>query len=126
MNRRMLIAEEDHHYNTLLVNFFSKNNYDIVSVFDGDSVIESFKEHVFDLAVVNFNLPGKQGDEIMQTVNRELIETPIIIITADDSIETERVIRSYGPAYLFIKPFCMDNMNKVITRIFSQKKANDV
>ena len=123
MNRRVLIAEDDHYYHTLLVNFFNNNSYETVPVFNGDSVIELFIESSFDLAIINFNLPGKKGDEIMRIVNKELIETPIIIITEDDSIEKERFIRSYGPAYLFIKPFSMYNMGKVITRIFAKEKA---
>jgi two-component system response regulator (stage 0 sporulation protein F) len=123
MNRRVLIAEDDHYYHNLLLNFFKKFNYEIVPVFNGDSVIELFVESTFDLALINFNLPGKKVEEIMQMVNRELIETPIIITTTDDSIETERVIRSYGPAYLFIKPFSIDNMKKVITQIFSKETA---
>lgn len=121
MNKRVLIAEDDHFYRKFLIEAFDKYNYKIVTAIDGNDASKYILEGIFDLIVLDFHLPGKMGDEIMREIDDKGIDTPVIVITADDSIETEREIRSFGPAYLFIKPFIIKDMRKVVKKIFAQK-----
>lgn len=122
MNKRVLIAEDDHFYRKLLIDVFDKYNYRIVTAIDGNDASEFLNEGLFDLIILDFHLPGKMGDEILREIEDKSIDAPVIVITADDTIETEREIRSFGPAYLFIKPFVISDMRKVVKKIFAQKE----
>ena len=122
MNKRVLIAEDDHFYRKLLIDVFDKFNYEIVTAIDGNDALRFLNEGFFDLLVLDFHLPGKMGDEILREIEDGSIDVPVIVITADDTIETEREIRSFGPAYLFIKPFAINDMRKVVKKIFAHKE----
>jgi len=122
MNKRVLIAEDDHFYRKLLIDVFDKFNYEIVTAIDGNDASKFLNEGFFDLIVLDFHLPGKMGNEILREIEEKSIDVPVIVITADDTIETEREVRSYGPAYLFIKPFAINDMRKVVKKIFAHKE----
>lgn len=122
MSKRVLIADDDYFYRKLLINTFDKNNYEIVTAIDGNDAIKFLSESIFNLAIIDYHLPGKMGNEIMTIMREKGIEIPVIVITADDTIETERKIRSFGPAYLFIKPFSIDDMAKVVDKIFTERE----
>ncbi len=122
MKKRVLIADDDHYYRKMLVDALDQNNYEIVTAIDGADALKFITEHFFDLVILDFHLPQKKGDEIMKEMDDRCIDVPTIVVTADDSIDTERTIRSFGPAYLFIKPFEIKDMRKVVKKIFAQKE----
>ena len=121
MAKRVLIADDDHFYRKMMISVFDKSNYEIVTALDGNDAIKFLSLGMFDIAVIDYHLPGKRGDEIMESMRNKYIEIPVIVVTADDTIETERTVRSYGPAYFFVKPFSVDDMRKVVEKIFMQQ-----
>lgn len=122
MAKRVLIADCDQYYRNILFNVFDKINCEIVTVFDGNDAVEFLSLGMFDIAVIDYDLPGKRGDEVICSMRSKYIEIPVIIVTSDNSIETERNVRSQGPAYFFIKPFSVNDMHEVVQRIFKQKE----
>ncbi len=122
MKKRVLIADDDHYYRRLLVDTLDQYNYEIVTAIDGSDALKFITEHLFDLVILDFHLPQKKGDGIMKEMDERCIDVPVIVITADDSLKTERLIRSFGPAYLFVKPFDIKDLRKVVTKIFAQKE----
>ncbi len=124
MSKRVLIADDDHFYRKMLISVFDKSNYEIVTVLDGNDAVKFLSVGMFDIAIIDYHLPGKRGDEIMEIMRNKYLEVPVIIVTADDSIETERKVRSYGPTYFFIKPFNIDDMRKVVQKILYRKEKN--
>ncbi len=122
MKKRVLIADDDHYFRRMLVDVLDQHNYEIVTAIDGFDALKFITEHLFNLVILDFHLPQKKGNEIMKEMGERCIDVPVIVITADDSIKTERLIRSFGPAYLFIKPFDIKDLGKVVAKIFTQKE----
>ncbi len=122
MKKRVLIADVDQNYRRMLVDALDQHNYEIVTAIDGSDALKYITEHLFDLVILDFHLPQKKGNTIMKEMDERCVDVPVIVITADDSLKTERLIRSFGPAYLFIKPFDIKDLRKVVTKIFTQKE----
>lgn len=64
----------------------------------------------FDLAVLDVMLPGHDGFEILSTVRRRGIKTPVLLLTSRDAIEDRvRGLDSGGDDYL-VKPFAFPEL----------------
>jgi len=124
MNKRILVADDDYYIRKLMIEILDKENYEIVTAIDGNDALRYLIRNTLDLAILDYHLPGVNSDEILKSLQERCIDLPVIVITADDSIETERIIRSFGPAYLFIKPFNVNDMGKVVKKIFTRKKRH--
>lgn len=124
MNKRVLIADDDHFYRRLMVDVFDQYNFEIITAIDGADAMRFISEHLCDLIILDYHLPRKNGDVIMSEMVKRCIDVPVIVITADDTIEAERTIRSFGPAYLFVKPFEIKDLCKVVNKLFAQKQKS--
>ncbi len=121
MKKRILIVDDDAFYRRLMVDVFNRYNFEIVTAIDGTDAMNFVAKHLFDLIILDYHLPRKNGDEIMREMAERCIDAPVIVITADDTIETERTIRSFGPTYLFVKPFEIKDLCKVVNKLFAPK-----
>jgi DNA-binding NarL/FixJ family response regulator len=77
-------------------------NFEIVAgVPDGESALTEIRDTAPDVAVVDLNLPGLHGIELIRRVRSEDLRTKIVILasTSDDEIVRE-VIRAGGDGYL--------------------------
>lgn len=72
--------------------------------------IESLRAGVPDLVLLDINMPGLDGTEILSYLKREprLAATPVIIITSDDQPETRQRVLKGGALTLLIKPVTID------------------
>lgn len=120
--RRVLIADDDHSHRQLIMELFDASGCEIVTAVDGDSAMSLLLENTFDLAVLDYHLPGMGADGIMAQLNEAGSDLPVIVVTADDSIDTERTVRSFGPAYFFVKPLNLDDVRAVVARIFAHER----
>ncbi|GEM_PF-1663385 len=117
MSKRILIAEDDLFYRKLLVDTLNRENYELVAAINGTAALHFIIREPFSLIILDYHLPGKHGSDILKALKKKCIDTPVIVITADATIETERKIRSFGPAYLFIKPVNVNDMYNVVAKI---------
>ncbi len=123
MAHRILIADNDHFYRKVLFEAFEKKKYEIFTALDGSDAIKLIARMTFQIAIIEYHLPGKKGDQILESMRTKYIDVPVIVVTSDDSLEIERRVRSYGPAYFFVKPFSINDMCNVVNKILTPKSV---
>jgi DNA-binding NtrC family response regulator len=78
----------------------------------GTEAVEYLNRHVVEVAVVDINLPGYSGMQLLEYIKKNEFSTEVIIITGVGSVETAvRAIKMGAYDYL-TKPF--DNVTKVV------------
>ena len=75
------------------------------------------------LCIFDFFLPGKPLDAIISTLKRSIHHIPFIIMTGDESCETERIARGFGPAFFFVKPFALHDFGCVVKEILNKTES---
>ena len=72
------------------------------------------------VVLLDINMPGVDGTEILAYLRREprLIPVPVIVITSDDQPETRQRVMQGGAAAMLIKPATFDTLEAAL------KKAN--
>lgn len=119
-NGSILIADDDMLYRRILSEFLKKEHFDVTAVRSSDEVIAQLHENTFDLCVFDFFLPGISFEQVLTAINRSIRHTPFIFITGDETCETERHARSYGPVFYFVKPFSLQDFGSVVREVIGK------
>jgi CheY-like chemotaxis protein len=74
------------------------------------AALELWKTESFDLLLTDYNLPGMNGIQLIQHLQKQGISIPIILFTAYDTPELERQIEELNIAAYIPKPFAIDEL----------------
>ncbi len=102
---KILIVDDDRVLCTLVSDWLITQHYNVESTHDGLSALELLKLGGFDLVVLDWDLPGKTGIELLKDFRDWGGQTPVIMLTAkDEPAEKERSF-DYGVDDYVTKPF---------------------
>ena len=79
--RILLVEDDDDLVRALLVNL-AHEGYEVTRAADGDEGLARAREAGSDLVLLDLTLPGRDGFEILETIRREGVATPVICLTA--------------------------------------------
>ena len=104
--KRILIVEDDASLRDLLVlEMTGEPAFHLTSVGDGTQALELVREAPFDLVVLDLQLPGASGLDILTTIQRDSPGTDVIVLTglAPDDPRVVEALRRVE--HLLEKPF---------------------
>jgi len=117
----ILLLEDDPLLSRILTKHLEQS-YSVTPVYSGDSALESIENKKFDLLILDSNVPGISGLELIKELRSYNDTTPIIMITAyQDSIHLKTAFTNGCNDYIK-KPFELDELDMRIvniTRIFN-------
>lgn len=105
----LLIVEDELDLREMLTYALSQEQYDVVSVGDGNSAWEKLTGDRVELVLLDWMLPDISGIELLRRMRKRAntLETPVILLTARDA-ESDRVRGlDCGADDYMIKPFSM-------------------
>ena len=118
---KILIIEDD----IKIINFLKKGLEEECYVVDystnGDEGLYLASVHTYDLILLDIMLPIKDGIEVCKTLRKNNIQTPIIMLTAKDSIEDKIKGLDIGANDYLAKPF---SFAELLARIRVQLRTN--
>lgn len=113
---RILIVEDDEDINALLSQIVRDAGHYAQPSFSGTEGLLYIKLEQWDLVLLDLMLPGKSGEDILQTI-REQLDIPVIIISAKEAPNTKVQLLQDGADDYITKPF---NNAEVAARINAQ------
>lgn len=103
--RHILIAEDDPHITSFVRRGLRAAGYDTSEASTGEVALQMARGGIFDLVLLDIGLPGIDGFSVLAHLRGEGMKTPVIILTARDSvIDTVRGLESGANDYV-TKPF---------------------
>ncbi len=104
------MLEDDANLNETVTEFLQDQGFDVVSVYDGYEAQEKLYESKYDLLLLDINVPGIDGLELLKESRSEGIVAPAIYITSMDSIDDlEKGFQSGCDDYIR-KPFALKEL----------------
>lgn len=79
---KLLLVEDDQALREQLVEALKKQNYAVEAAPDGEEALYFAREFEFDLGIFDLGLPGISGIEAIETLRKEDVNFPILILTA--------------------------------------------
>lgn len=107
---RILLAEDQRTLNSILTERLQKEGYTIDATFDGDEAVHFINATSYDLLILDVMMPKRDGLSIIEYVRKKQLQTPIILLTARDSISDRVKGLDSGADDYLVKPFSYDEL----------------
>ncbi len=122
---RVLVIEDDSDIADLISIYLNRDGIETVHCVDGESGLAALAENKPDLVVLDINLPGMDGYEVLQTI-RKAQDTPVILVTARQEDEDAILGFGMGADDYVAKPFSPKVLAaRIRTHLSRQKKIAD-
>lgn len=102
---RVLIIEDNRSLALTIKKGLERENISIDVAFDDEEGEEKAFVNSYDAILLDLNLPGKDGLEVLRSLRAAEVESPVIIITARDEIQERANGLDFGADDYLVKPF---------------------
>jgi len=107
---KLLVVEDEARMNELLRKGLSEEGHTVVCGRDGDEGLDLARSYEFDAIILDVMLPKRNGYDLAQRIRLEKIATPILMLTAKDSVpDLVRGLDAGADDYL-TKPFAFEEL----------------
>lgn len=121
MEKDTILIVEDMEINRELLAEIFRNEYKILEAENGEEGIRIFEENVESLAVVllDIMMPVMDGFQVLEHLSKKdlLSKVPFILITGEDSAESEKKGYEYGVVDYIKKPYHADVVNQLVKNV---------
>lgn len=100
------------------------NKYDVDRAFDGDEGIMYAENNIYDVIILDLMIPIIDGYEVLSNLRNRKIYTPVLILTAKDSINDKLKGFRLGADDYMIKPFNRDELLARIDALIRRTNGN--
>ena len=107
---RILIAEDEKDLNTLLKKRLENQKYSVDACFDGEEAIDYLAVTEYDAVSLDIIMPKKNGLQVLKYIRGQKRHTPVLLLTAKDSIEDRVTGLDAGADDYLVKPFAFDEL----------------
>ena len=108
---QILIIEDDLKTATAIREGLCLDGHDAVAATTGEEGTSLCRSRPFDAIVLDWMLPGCSGIDILKTLRAEGIRTPVLLLTARDTIEDRVLGLDTGADDYLIKPFAFAELS---------------
>lgn len=114
----ILLVEDADRIASFVVKGLQAHGFDCTRVSSGEEALKLFSVADFDLVILDIGLPGIDGFEVLRTMRGQGFDTPVIVLTARDSVDNTVASFAGGADDYMGKPFSFDELlARVRTRI---------
>ena len=111
---RILITEDDEALSEALSFALKQGGYAVDRVSNGAAADEALKADVFELAILDLNLPKLDGFEVLKRLRRRNITTAVLILSGREKPEEKVTALDLGADDYLVKPF---SLNELLARV---------
>ncbi|WP_094604854.1 Response regulator MprA [Sporomusa silvacetica DSM 10669] len=107
---RLLLVEDSGRLSEALAHILKKHGYIVETALDGETGFTLATTEAYDILVLDRMLPQRDGLDIVKTVRKLKIDTPILLLTAKDSTQDRIDGLDAGADDYLVKPFSTDEL----------------
>lgn len=108
---RILVVEDDIYLNRLICEKLKKDHYSVDSCHLGNEALSYIDGAEYDLIILDIMLPNTDGLEILSALRKKNIFTPVLLLTAKDSIDDKVKGLDLGADDYMAKPFAFEELS---------------
>lgn len=124
---RLLIAEDEKRLNRLIRDMMEDEGFTVDSCYSGADALEYVRSADYDAIIMDVMMPEMNGLDAVRTMRAEGKTTPVLFLTAKDSIDDRVTGLESGGDYYMVKPFSFRELIaavRAIMRKYSENKSS--
>jgi DNA-binding response OmpR family regulator len=110
MPMRILVVEDDKKVARFLQKGLEEEHYAVDVCRDGNDALYHGQVNEYDVIILDIMLPGRDGITVCRELRRKGVITPVLMLTARDSVEDKVSGLSEGADDYLTKPFSFDEL----------------
>jgi len=123
---KILVIEDEKKVALALQKGLESEHYDVQVALTGEEGFYLLCSREFDLVVLDLMLPGRDGMEILRTLRRSKAQTPVLILTARDTLEDKILGLDLGADDYLVKPFAFPELTARIRALLRRGRGDEV
>lgn len=121
---RLLIAEDEKNLNKILAQQLRDNGYSVDACFDGEDALDHIRMTDYDGVILDIMMPKLDGLEVLKKMRADRIDTPVLFLTARDSVADRVEGLDLGADDYLTKPFAFEELLARVRVLIRKKSGN--
>ena len=117
---RILVVEDEKHLNRIISEAVEDEGYSVDSCFNGQEALEFMECAKYDVMILDIMMPKLNGLDLVRRLRRGGDTTPVLFLTARDSVADRVEGLESGGDYYLVKPFDFKELMAVV-RVMTRK-----
>ena len=109
---RVLVVEDDIDFREICAQWFTRQGHRAAQAGSGPDALKHLAEQHCDVAIIDMNLPGLTGLELLRRIRETDLETEVIILTGEATVETAVQAMKLGACDYLTKPFPLPELEQ--------------
>jgi heavy metal response regulator len=106
---RILVVEDERKVASFIRQGLEEEGHAVEVAGDGDAALElAFDDHPYDLIVLDVMLPRRDGFKVLEALREQRIESPVLLLTARDTVRDKVTGLDLGADDYLTKPFAFE------------------
>ena len=118
---KVFLLDDEELIVSVLAKSLKSEGYEVYPETETDGVIEKIKSWDPDVLLMDIRMPDRNGIDILEEIKESKIDTQVVMLTADDAVETAVKAMKLGAADYLTKPFNTDEVKIVIGNIIKNQ-----
>ncbi|WP_104641221.1 copper response regulator transcription factor CrdR [Helicobacter bizzozeronii] len=120
---RLFLLEDDPLLHHMVAEFLEQSGFEVRGAYDGDRALEILNQEVFDLWLLDIQVPGLDSFEALQVLRQSHINTPTIFISVLKDMASLKKAFHLGASDYLKKPFDLEELLIRIERLLIIQKV---
>ncbi|MDE6992396.1 MAG: response regulator transcription factor [Lachnospiraceae bacterium] len=126
---RILVVEDERDMNRLIQKTLKKEGYNVDCCFDGEEALVCLMGAAYDAVLLDVMMPKLDGYRLLGQIREKDMDTPVLLLTAKDSVADRVKGLDLGADDYLVKPFAFDELLariRVMTRRRTGSRRNQI
>ena len=123
---RILVVEDDRKVARALREGLQAEHYDVRVASNGEEGFFLVNHETFDVVLLDLMLPRRDGIEVLTTLRKRGLQTPVLILTAKDTVEDRVHGLDLGADDYLVKPFAFPELVARIRALLRRGRMDQV
>jgi DNA-binding response OmpR family regulator len=120
---QILVVEDEPKVGDALREGLESEGYEVSLARSGEEGFFQASTRAFDAIILDVMLPGRDGIEVLQTLRKQGMKTPVLLLTAKDAIEDRVLGLDAGADDYLVKPFAFAELSARIRALLRRNRT---
>ena len=121
----ILVVEDNRALASNIIEFLEAHGFECDYADNGKLGLKLAIENTFDVIILDIMLPGLDGLQVCQSLRNQGFFTPVLMLTARDSLEDKLKGFDVGTDDYLVKPFAMEELI-VRTKVLAKRRSGQI
>jgi len=118
---KLLIVDDEEDFLNSIAERLGMRDFDIATASEGKLAVKVAKKGKFDVAILDINMPGMDGMELLQILKKKHKFLEVIMLTGHGAIDSAVEATKLG-AYAYLeKPYDFENLLEVLKKAYETR-----